>query len=230
MVDFRSLLVACDFYLVRHGESEANSRGAIQGHSDSPLSEKGRSHAAAAGAQLAEWGVDLVYASPLARAADTGRAIAAACGAPEPELEDDLKELQTGIFTDLSLEEAAERYPKVMRAFRVHSWESVPGAERVSSLRARALRHWERMILRANEMAGQTGGRPRIVSVAHGGILQWLIKATGTGSPRWMPIFALDNCGICHLHVAPVQPDRDAGRAESYFAEWRRMNFIPYSR
>ena len=66
-------------YLVRHGESEWNRRGRIQGRRESPLTDVGRAQAAALGRMLREAlpdpGIDVV-ASPLERAFETATIIA----------------------------------------------------------------------------------------------------------------------------------------------------------
>jgi broad specificity phosphatase PhoE len=56
--------------LVRHGESEANAQGLLLGRTDVPLTEKGRSQAAAARNLLRD-PVRELRSSPLARARDT---------------------------------------------------------------------------------------------------------------------------------------------------------------
>ena len=70
-------------YLVRHGQSEWNRIGRIQGRSESPLTDFGREQAAALGrmlrAVLPDPGLDIV-ASPLARAFETAQIIAGELG------------------------------------------------------------------------------------------------------------------------------------------------------
>jgi 2,3-bisphosphoglycerate-dependent phosphoglycerate mutase len=59
--------------LVRHGESEWNSKGLFTGWVDVPLSERGRAEAASGGEQLAQAGIrpDVVHTSVLSRAIET---------------------------------------------------------------------------------------------------------------------------------------------------------------
>ena len=60
--------------LVRHGETDANVQGRVQGQTDWGLNDQGRIQAAA----LASWygRQDHVFASPMGRAAETAAAIA----------------------------------------------------------------------------------------------------------------------------------------------------------
>lgn len=64
---------ACVLILVRHGRTAANRSGLLQGRSDLPLDDLGRAQAAALATLFPADAV--VIASPLVRAASTGRAI-----------------------------------------------------------------------------------------------------------------------------------------------------------
>ena len=63
-------------YLLRHGQTQYNLQGRVQGHCDSPLTELGASQAHAAGAWLAAQGVSFerIFSSPLGRALATAAA------------------------------------------------------------------------------------------------------------------------------------------------------------
>ncbi|MCB2043769.1 MAG: histidine phosphatase family protein, partial [Rhodoferax sp.] len=67
---------------VRHGETDWNAGGRIQGMRDVPLNDKGRWQADRAARQLADSdeAVAAIYSSDLARAYQTARSIALACG------------------------------------------------------------------------------------------------------------------------------------------------------
>ena len=63
-------------YFVRHGQSEANLTACFAGHIDIALTDLGRKQAACTAKFLADKPLTAVYTSDLARAMDTGRAIA----------------------------------------------------------------------------------------------------------------------------------------------------------
>ena len=89
-------------YLLRHGETEFNRTGRLQGQQDSPLTARGRDQARAHGALLKTLIVDpaawRVVASPLGRALDTARLACAELGLAEAAIETDprLKEIAYG--------------------------------------------------------------------------------------------------------------------------------------
>ena len=60
--------------IVRHGESEWNRLNLYQGQQDSPLSELGLRQVAALGLALRNEPFDVIYTSPLQRAAHTAAA------------------------------------------------------------------------------------------------------------------------------------------------------------
>ena len=88
--------------LVRHGETDWNRDGRWQGHSDTQLNEAGREQARRVAAELD--GVDAVYASDLARAAETAEIIAAELGLPV-RLDARLRERSFGAWEGLTADE-----------------------------------------------------------------------------------------------------------------------------
>lgn len=61
--------------LIRHGETDHNVAGIIQGQLDTPLNALGRIQASLVGRALATEQIDEIYSSPLERASDTAKAI-----------------------------------------------------------------------------------------------------------------------------------------------------------
>lgn len=85
--------------LARHGESEANFAGSLQGSRlDTPLSARGRKQAEALAIRLAEDGIDAVWTSPMARARETASIVAAPHGL-SVSIDADLVEFDWGIWS-----------------------------------------------------------------------------------------------------------------------------------
>jgi broad specificity phosphatase PhoE len=98
-------------YLARHGESDWNAANRFQGHSDRPLTDLGRRQAEALAELVAQENVDAIYSSPLIRALETARIVAARTGLEVTEL-DGLREVDTGSWSGLSRAEVQERFPE----------------------------------------------------------------------------------------------------------------------
>ena len=133
------------FYLLRHGETEFNVAGRLQGQQDSPLTARGRAQARAHGVLLrdliaapASW---RVVASPLGRTLDTARLACAELGLPEAAIETDprLKEIAYGEWEGQTYAEIETRYPDHWAARERDPWGFVvPGGESYAMLAARA--------------------------------------------------------------------------------------------
>jgi probable phosphoglycerate mutase len=93
----KALGTTSPIYVVRHGETEWNKQGVMQGRKDSPLSADGLRHAQDTAAYFKEIPVKKVYTSPLGRAQKTAEIIASHIGA-ELVVVPDFAEMNFGIF------------------------------------------------------------------------------------------------------------------------------------
>jgi len=64
-----------ELLLVRHGETDWNAAGRLQGHTDRPLSDHGREQARRLADELAGEDLEAIYASDLARARETAEIV-----------------------------------------------------------------------------------------------------------------------------------------------------------
>ena len=114
--------------LVRHGETDQNRDGRVQGASNASLNSTGRSQAQALGHSLREVPLDAVYSSPQARALETAKAIAQRHGLLT-RVEDGLREVDVGELDGLTGEEMRERYPDFMKEWMRNVYPlRMPGA------------------------------------------------------------------------------------------------------
>lgn len=218
------------FYFTRHGESTGNAQKQIQGHSDMDLTEKGREQADRTGRWLAGKGITRIFASPLSRARETAERIADQIGLDRKSIVflDDLREIDTGVFSGMVFDKIKTLEPELWKAFRWKSWEAVPGAERISALVARSLGHWERVVDAANADGLRDGKPVPSLTVTHGGFLQWLIRTSFSAEwSAWMPLISTANCGISEFHAEPVTEAPD-GASAHFYAEWLKINFTDF--
>lgn len=127
-----------DLWLMRHGQTEWNAAGRMQGHLDSPLTALGRTQAARQAAIMAgvlarEPGIALV-ASPLGRAVETAGIVFG----PRPFTQDArFREISVGAFEGRTRPDLEAAYPALFGLGWLDWYDRAPGGEGLPALRAR---------------------------------------------------------------------------------------------
>ena len=96
-------------FLFRHGETDWNREGRLQGHTDTPLNAAGLAQAEALAERLRVYRPDAVVSSDLTRALTTARIIAGALGVPLMT-DDGLRETSVGEAEGMIWEDAKARF------------------------------------------------------------------------------------------------------------------------
>ncbi|WP_423802609.1 histidine phosphatase family protein [Neobacillus sp. SAB-20_R2A] len=96
--------------IVRHGETEWNAIGRLQGRSDIPLNEKGIKQAEESGEYLKNSQWDVIITSPLQRAKKTAEIINTYINVPLVVM-DDFKEKSFGDAEGMTIEEIRTAFP-----------------------------------------------------------------------------------------------------------------------
>lgn len=149
--------------LVRHGQTDWNAVGRIQGQTDIPLNEEGIRQAKALGNRIASedrhW--DAVISSDLKRANETARIIAEAIHAPLLPGDERLRERYFGEMEGLTRTDRMERWGS--------EWpvENVNGIEPMEAVRERAHAFVEQW-----RLARSHGS---LLVVSHGGLIAALL-------------------------------------------------------
>lgn len=180
--------------IVRHGETAWNAERRIQGQLDIPLSTVGHAQARALADSLAGEHFDAAYSSDLARAWQTGEAVAQRLGLPlhpRPAL----RERHYGVFQGLTYAEAVVHHPRDHERLVAREVDYVvpEGGESLTALSVRALRCVEAIL------AEHAGGA--LLVFTHGGVLDVLYRrATGKtlAAPR---DFDIPNTGLNRIEV-----------------------------
>ncbi len=153
-------------YLARHGETDWNAQGKLQGRTDIPLNDFGRAQARALAARFERIRVGSVTTSDLLRASETGDIAAASLGVRARHIDPDLCERSFGVFEGLTREECAALHPEEWRAW-VERTITPPGAEPREVAVARMQRALQRVVER-------TPGEAALI-VSHGGAMRLLL-------------------------------------------------------
>ena len=184
--------------LLRHGESEGNAAGRMQGRRDFPLSALGREQAACAGDFLATRGHPFaaVYVSPLKRAFETASIVAARGVRPEPVVDEDLPEIGAGSLEGLNEAEIRERHPEFMQRSLTETGDFADyGGESYADVQARVGRVMAR--LEARHRAAEE----RVLLVGHGGFHYQLAKSLLCEPVPRVCILKMGNCTVSMLRL-----------------------------
>lgn len=170
--------------LVRHGQTQWNLTGRLQGSSDTPLNAAGRADAIRTAQTLARSGWEAVISSPLIRAAETADIIAQHLGLDRLGCYPLLTERSFGEAEGLTLPEAAHTWPAAgildtaTEAIGIRfPTRGVPGVEPIEVVLERGLAALE-------HIAFDLSPAPTVV-VCHGTLMRVVLSAlAGCEIPR----------------------------------------------
>jgi probable phosphoglycerate mutase len=101
--------------VTRHGETDWNIAGVLQGRLDVPLNDRGREQARELARRFANAGFTQVYTSPLSRARESAEILAPLLGLPPPVCHAGLQERNFGVIQGIPKAELAETNPALLR-------------------------------------------------------------------------------------------------------------------
>jgi probable phosphoglycerate mutase len=193
-------------YYVRHGLTDWNIAGRLQGHRDTPLNQTGRAQAVCCGQILRDLlacdgysvaELDCV-SSPLSRARETMEIMRATLGiAPAGyEIEPRLTEISFGEWEGLTYAEVMQRDPDVVAKREADKWEFLPpGGE-----------NYRQVALRVGAWYASLD-RDTVVC-AHGGTGRALVALLGIAAPEEAVHHSIDQ-GVVYV-LAPASLRRYA--------------------
>lgn len=152
--------------LIRHGQTESNIAGRIQGQSDSKLTERGRFQIEAAAKRLKQYstfGSLSLLTSPLGRAVQSANIIGNAIG-QQPKVLEDLREISFGKIEGKTWSEVEESQKELSRSWFRHDADvCFEGGETREAAVER--------VLTALQNLPHLGPDHKYVVVTHGGVL-----------------------------------------------------------
>lgn len=177
--------------LWRHGETDHNATGRMQGQLDSVLTQVGWQQARFAVPALARYSPDLVVSSDLRRAMDTATVFTTATGVPL-RVDKRLRETHLGIWQGMTSAEVDDQWPGGRQLWQTDPTWCPPGGEPRIEVAARAFEV-------VADLDDRTDGVSTVLLCAHGGLIPAL-----TGHLLELPLTAwakLGKIGNCHWVV-----------------------------
>lgn len=186
--------------LLRHGQTEYNLGGRLQGHLDTKLTEQGQEQAAAVAPLLADDAFDRIVSSDLSRAHETALAVAGAAGMPVT-VDPRLRETHLGDWQGSTVAEVEATEPGAIAAWRADPNWSPPGGESRIDVVARALP----VVSELDAQYADDATARSVLLVAHGGLIAGLVCAIldlpesawpvigGMGNAKWAVVARRDD-------------------------------------
>ena len=126
-------------HLVRHGETDINASGRLQGTTNSTLTPRGRAQARELAVASLTWDPMAVYSSPLQRARGVAGAIADLSGLPVTD-EPRIIEMDMGDLEGVTVQEMRDGWPDLYQGWRRDaSSVTMPGGESLGDVQRRAM-------------------------------------------------------------------------------------------
>ncbi|GAA1481016.1 glucosyl-3-phosphoglycerate phosphatase [Gordonia sinesedis] len=196
--------------LLRHGQTEYNATGRMQGQLDTDLSDLGVRQAKSAADALSAKQPLLIRSSDLRRARDTAEALAQVTGLPV-DTDTRLRETHLGDWQGRSHGEVDAAMPGARVTWRDDATWTPPGGESRVDVAARATPLVAELVAGLSEWGtGESPERP-VVLVAHGGVIAALTASLlGLPVESWPVFGGLANTSWVQLsgHGVPGDPPR----------------------
>src|ERR1700731_3969599 len=192
-------------YYIRHGETEWNAEGRLQGTQDIPLNELGRKQAAGARDILAdlfvrdgrnEQALEFV-ASPLGRARSTMGVVRGTLKLPPGDyaIDERLREIAYGDWEGSTLAQMQALDPELFARRQAEKWTvSPPGGESYVAVQARVSGRYRQLT-------------EDTVAVTYGGTARALMVALGIETPRSGADLTIDRVAVYVLGTGGLTQD-----------------------
>lgn len=184
-----------EILVIRHGETDWNAQGRLQGTLDTPLNSRGIQQASVAAHSLKDQGIQVIYASPMLRARKTAEIISETIGAPLI-FREELREKDFGDIQGLRADEIDALYGDLLWEMRSVLDLAPPGGESSTEV-----------ILRLKPVIEEIVAlKKRVLIVTHGAVARVLYRLLVEPEDEAFNQFKLNNCEILmfrHLNQGP---------------------------
>ncbi len=178
------------FFFMRHGQTDHNKQGILQGHLDTSLNDRGRAQVLEALQTLKTHEFDLVITSPLKRARESAGIVAREIEAPL-QVNPRLRERTFGELDGRPFKEIMALYPDFWEIIRTDTGRVTPGCETLEEVESR-LKEFLREVR-------DLGLRKKILVVSHGATGRILHKLINRDEN--FHEFEIENCKIIEFSL-----------------------------
>lgn len=187
-------------YLIRHGQTDWNTAGRIQGSTDIPLNETGRQQAECLAKGMEKRPIVRIFSSELVRAADTAAAVGHNQHV-EVELLKGLEEVRFGCWEGKTWKEVQEEFPEAFSLWCLNPVEVVPpGGEAKREIQLRCKMAADYMMAQASQLKGD------VAVISHGAMLAYLLKYLMRDHPMDDEVI-VNNVSITTVDYNPLTED-----------------------
>lgn len=190
--------------VVRHGETDWNLHGRMQGWAPVPLNGTGREQADAVGRYLArEYDIDRVVSSDLHRTRETTERVTAHVDAPVA-YDRAWRERHIGVYQGLTYEDVVERFPEfAIGETGFEAADQVPeSGESLLDVRERVVEAWGVLLDDEAGASGDDGEWETTLLVTHGGPINLLLgHLKGMDARTSLREHSQSNCAVNELRV-----------------------------
>ena len=176
--------------LLRHGQTDYNATGRMQGHLNSQLTPDGLAQATRVAPEIARLKPRRILSSDLQRAADTADIVSAACGVPV-EIDARLRETHLGQWQGLTVPDIEAGWPGAIATWRADPSWAPPGGES----RIQVVRRCTPVVEALDDELAEESEASTVVLVAHGGMIAGVVCGLlGLPIETWPAIGGIGNC------------------------------------
>lgn len=177
-----------ELILIRHGQTEGNRLKKYMGHLDLSLNKEGKKEAARLKKIFKKEKIDSLFSSDLKRCIETAEFIKTGKKIQKTE---QLREVNFGIFENLTYEEMKKKYPKQVEEWG-NDWINYQpeNGESVKIMSNRVIKFVDSLLENKNE---------KIIIVTHHGCISAILAHYITGSIKGCSKFKINNAAVTRL-------------------------------
>jgi len=200
-----------EILVIRHGETDYNAEGRLQGTLETELNSNGLRQAVEAAEQLKYAGISVIFSSPMIRARKTAEIIGKELDVPVV-FRDALKEKCFGVGQGLLVREIQDRYGDILWEARRSLDHALPEGESNQDV-------IQRLDPVLREIRQNYQGK-RVLVVTHGAVARVLFRMLANPTDQQFESFQMNNCEVLNF-----RPDSDGYYICEYSTQDTEKNY-----